>query len=104
MEEDHVSQALAKDRIYRVVFDTVRQDRLKEFCDADPATHSGTSQVIPNSRIPEDAWYRVEGRATDNPWEQYRNLRLWAAQDREFVRNVQLERLVMDNPRWVTDR
>lgn len=81
------------DQIYRVVFETVRQDRLHEFCNADPATHSHVSQTVPNSKIPDDAWYQVEGRVTADPWDQYRNLRLWSAEDREFVRNVRLERM-----------
>lgn len=89
------------DEIYRVVFETVRQDRLKEFLDADPATHRGTSQTVPNSQIPDDAWFEVEGRATDNPWGQFYTLRKWAGEDREFIRNVRLERLVLDNPVWV---
>lgn len=88
------------DAIYRVVFEMVRQDRLAEFMDADPATHRGTRQVVPNSKIPDDAWYQVHGKATVNPWNQYRTLREWAGADREFVRNVRLEKLNMDNPVW----
>lgn len=88
------------DAIYRVVFETVYQDRLAEFMNADPATHSNTSQVVRNSAIPEDAWYEVTGRATDNPWGQFYTLQKWEREDKEFVRKVRLERLVMDNPVW----
>jgi hypothetical protein len=79
--------------IYRVVFETVRQDRLKEFCNADPAHYTNVSQVVPNSAIPEDAWYEVRGIATEAPWDQHATLVQWAAADKEFVRNVRLEKL-----------
>jgi hypothetical protein len=83
---------------YRVRFETVDRDRIAEFCNRDPAKYHSRDvrQVVPNSEIPEDAWHPVTGIPTDHPWDQYSTLRLWAAEDREFVRNVWLERLVTE--------
>jgi hypothetical protein len=83
---------------YRVLFETVNLDRLAEFCDRDPARYRSRDvhQVVPNSEIPEDAWHPVTGVTTSDPWDQYGTLRLWAAEDREFVRNIRLERLAAE--------
>jgi hypothetical protein len=89
---------------YRVVFETVAAMRLKEFCDADPAYYSDTTQLVPNSAIPDDAWYEVTGNPTDDPWDQHATLTMWDAQDLHFVRKVRLEKLAAE-PVWeeVTD-
>lgn len=93
--------SLTRDEIYRVVFETVHTHRLAEFCDCDPATHHSRDvhQIVPNSQIPDDAWYEVKGRETDSPWQQYDQLRQWSAEDRQFVRNIRLEKLASP-PVW----
>lgn len=85
--------------IYRVLFETVRQDALRKYANADPAMFKNTTQTVPNSQIPDEDWHEVTGNATDNPWQQYNQLRKWVAEDREFVRNVRLQRMVSE-PEW----
>ena len=85
--------------IYRVLFETVNLPALRKYCNADPAMFKNTTQTVPNSQIPDEDWHPVQGRATDNPWQQYSQLRQWEAQDREFVRNVRLEKMISE-PQW----
>lgn len=86
---------------YRIVFETVDTMRLKEFTNRDPALYRSrdVKQVVPNSEIPDDAWHEVITEPTDDPWERHAVLVTWETQDREFVRNVRLERLVTE-PVW----
>jgi len=85
--------------IYRVRFETVATGALRRYCNADPAFYKNTTQLVPNSQIPDADWREVTGHETDNPWQQYNQLRVWEREDREFVRNVRLERLISD-PVW----
>jgi hypothetical protein len=85
--------------IYRVLFETVNQSALSKYCNADPVMFKNTTQMVPNSLIPDEDWHPVEGRATDNPWQQYNQLRLWEAEDREFIRNVRLQKMTSE-PQW----
>jgi hypothetical protein len=85
--------------IYRVLFETVNLPALRKYCNADPALFKNTTQTVPNSQIPDEDWHPVEGRATDSPWQQYNQLRQWEAGDREFVRNVRLEKMA-SAPIW----
>ena len=85
--------------IYRLSWETVKQVALVKYCDADPTFYKNVTQTVPNSQIPDEDWHEVQ-RETDNPWDQYRRLRQWAAEDREFVRNVRLERMASE-PQWV---
>lgn len=91
--------------IYRVRFEVVGQQALRKYSNADPLLYKNTTQTVPNSQIPDEDWHEVTGHETDNPWQQYNQLRAWEAADREFVRNVRLEKLVSE-PRWeaVNDR
>jgi hypothetical protein len=86
---------------YRILFETVNTDRLKEFTDRDPATHHSRDvhQTVPNSEIPDDAWHQVITDPTEDPWDQHAALVMWAAEDRDFVRKIRLERLVTE-PVW----
>lgn len=85
--------------IYRVLFETVNQSALRKYCNADPVMFKNTTQTVPNSQIPDEDWHEVTGRETDNPWQQYNQLRQWEAADEQFVRNVRLERMAGE-PRW----
>lgn len=85
--------------IYRVRFETVSQQALRKYSNADPLMYKNTTQTVPNSQIPDEDWHEVTGHETDNPWAQYNQLRKWDAEDREFIRNVRLERLV-SGPGW----
>lgn len=91
--------------IYRVRFETVYSDALRKYSNADPAMYKNTTQTVPNSQIPDEDWHEVTGHETDNPWQQYNQLRAWEAADKEFVRNVRLEKLASE-PKWepVNDR
>ena len=83
---------------YRILFETVWSGNLKKYMNADPAFYSHVTQTVPNSQIPDEDWHEVI-KETDNPWQQFSTLSLWAAQDKEFIRNVRLERLVRQ-PEW----
>jgi hypothetical protein len=85
--------------IYRVRFETVGQGALRKYCNADPVMYKNVTQTVPNSQIPDEDWHEVTGHETDNPWQQYNQLRAWDAADKEFIRNVRLEKLVSD-PEW----
>lgn len=85
---------------FRILFETVYQDKLRLYMDADPLIYSDVSQVVPNSEIPDEDWYEVISE-NDDPWDQYWALRQWAGEDQHFVRNVRVELLVME-PEWRT--
>lgn len=87
------------DTIFRIKFELVESDNLYKYSSADPRTHKNTIQTVPNSLIPDEDWKEVITHETDDPWQQYNSLKRWEAADREFVRNVRLERLVSE-PRW----
>jgi hypothetical protein len=86
-------------KIYRVLFETVNTSALHKYCNANPVMFENTTQTVPNSQIPDEDWHPVEGRATDNPWQQYSQLRQWVREDREFVRNVRLQKMTSE-PEW----
>lgn len=88
---------------YRIKFELVRQAALARYSNADPLFFTNTTQTVPNSQIPDEDWYEVTSRPTDNPWDQYRNLRLWDSQDTGFVRNVRLEQNT-EEPVWTPAR
>ena len=85
--------------IYRVRFETVAQGALRKYCNADPVFYKNTTQLVPNSQIPDEDWYEVTGHETDDPWQQFNQLVAWETEDREFIRNVRLEQLVSE-PKW----
>lgn len=82
-------------KAYRILFETVYQDRLKLYMNADPWYFRNVSQTVCNSQIPDEHWYATVSES-DNPWDQYLTLRKWASEDAHFVRNVRLERLVSE--------
>lgn len=86
--------------MYRIRFETVVQDHLKYYMNADPAYHGNVTQMVPNLQIPEHEWYEVK-RETSDPWDQFWTLRKWADAGEQFVRNVRLERLVTA-PEWAS--
>jgi hypothetical protein len=54
----------------------------------------------PNSEIPESEWGgTITTKPTNDPWDQYRTLKEWAAQGVGMVRNVRLEKATA--PTWV---
>jgi hypothetical protein len=84
--------------LYRLSWEMVDLSKLGLYSNADPALYKNTTQVVPNSEIPDEHWHPVQ-RQDAQPWEQYRTLKGWADADTGFVRNVQLE-LRVDEPRW----
>jgi len=84
--------------LYRLSWEMVRPSRTWAYSNADPTYYKNTTQVVPNSEIPDEDW-RPISKETDNPWAQYDTLKLWADSDFGFVRNVRLERMVGE-PRW----
>jgi hypothetical protein len=89
---------------YRISWEMVKQDCLHKYCNADPRHFKNVTQLVPNSEIPDEDWYSITTPETDDPWDQYYQLQRWAYANKEFVRNVKLERMV-NEPEWeeVTD-
>lgn len=83
---------------YRLSWEMVHQRSLHLFCNADPLYYKNVTQTVPNSQIPDEHWHPMS-KETGDPWQQYNTLRAWAEADKEFVRNVRLERQVSE-PRW----
>ncbi len=83
---------------YRLSFETVYTSALHKYCNADPAFYKNVTQITPNSQIPDEDWHLVT-RETDNPWDQAKVLKMWADQDKDFVRNIKLEKMVSE-PAW----
>jgi hypothetical protein len=83
---------------YRLSWEMVDMRSLHLFSNADPLYYKNTTQTVPNSKIPDEHWHPVS-KETSDPWSQYNTLRSWAEADKQFVRNVRLERQVSE-PRW----
>jgi hypothetical protein len=93
-----VEESAAHPDIYRLTWENVRLGELWRYSNADPALFKNTTQIVPNSQIPDEHWQETS-KETNNPWDQYQRLRSWADADTGFVRNVRLERQVTE-PRW----
>lgn len=76
--------------MYRLSWEMVSVVHLARFCSHDPTFYQYAQQIVPNSKIPDEYWRKVD-RTTDDPWQQYRQLQRWEKADKEFVRNVKLE-------------
>ena len=83
---------------YRIRFEGVKTSSLRRYMSADPRLHTDAVQTIPNSRIPDAEWFRVDTLPDDDPWGQYEQLKGWEDADRGFVRNVRLDKLITRNP------
>ena len=83
---------------YRLSWEMVGQRSLRLFCNADPLMYKNVTQTVPNSQIPDEHWHPVS-RETSDPWSQYHQLKAWADADKEFVRNVVLEKQDSE-PSW----
>lgn len=84
--------------MYRIVWEMVDLRQLVRYSSADPSLYKKTKQTVPNSLIPDDHWHVVT-RETDDPWDQYATLKEWSDGDREFVRNVRVEKMTT-SPSW----
>lgn len=84
--------------VYKITFETVNQDSLVKYCNADPRFFKNVTQTVPNSEIPDEDWHTVE-TTTEDPWDQHNQLVVWDMQDKEFVRNIQLYEQVRE-PEW----
>lgn len=84
---------------YRLSWEMVRLSSLGQFSNADPRVYANTAQTVPNSQIPDEHWHSIS-KETRDPWDQYRTLKQWADEDREFVRKVRLQKLAGE-PEWV---
>ena len=85
--------------IYRLSWEMVKQACLYKYCNADPTWHKNTTQIVPNSQIPDEDWYLIT-KETGDPWQQYHTLKRWASEDREFIRHVRLEQAEVNPPEW----
>lgn len=83
---------------YKLSFQTVKQGELYKYCNANPYFYKNVTQTVPNSQIPDEDWHTVT-KETDNPWDQARRLKIWADSDKEFVRNIKLEKMISE-PQW----
>lgn len=84
--------------MYRLSWESVRLNALWKYSNADPTFYKNTTQIVPNSQIPDEDWEPVS-RETDDPGGQWHTLKAWADADTGFVRNVVLEKAVSE-PTW----
>lgn len=84
--------------IYRLSWEMVDSHELWRFCNANPSFYKNTTQTVPNSLIPDQYW-RPVSKETVNPWQQALKLKEWSDADKEFIRNVKLEKMV-SKPSW----
>ena len=84
--------------LYRLTWEMTSLNFLHLYSNADPRYYKNTTQIAPNSEIPDEHWHEVS-RETDDPWQQYNQLKKWADADTGFVRNVRLEKQV-NEPEW----
>lgn len=88
---------------YRLSWDMVTTTYLHLYANADPLYYSNTTQIVPNSEIPDEHWHHVEKvrkPSDEDMTDQYRQLKEWADNDTGYVRNVKLERAVVPEPVW----
>lgn len=78
-------QAETHEHVYRVSFELVRPEVIARYTNRETRRQS-----VPSAQIPEQHWQRAE-RVTTDPWDQYRTLARWAAEESQHVRNVRLE-------------
>ena len=83
---------MSDEAVYRLAWEMVSLGELWRYSNANPMEYSGTTQTVPNSQIPDEHWHKLT-KDGSNPHEQYRQLKSWADDDREFVRNVTVTRL-----------
>lgn len=83
---------------YRLMFQGVKTSSLLRYMSGDPRHDQDAYQTVPNSQIPEPDWYTVATLPNDDPWGQHEQLKAWADNDRGFVRNIRLEKLITRNP------
>lgn len=86
-------------KVYRLSWEMVSLRELWRYSDADPTYYKNTTQIIPNSAIPDEHWHRIERNDT-NPFQQHSALKEWADADTGFVRNVVLEESVAAKFEW----
>lgn len=86
---------------YRLTFETVSTQHLGLYSNADPRWYKNTTQIVPNSEIPDEHWHEVSRVAEEltDVEDQYRTLKGWAEADEQFVRNIRLEQQVAE-PTW----
>lgn len=84
---------------YRLSWEMVRLTQLHKYCNADPLYYKNTTQIVPNSEIPDEDWQTVS-KETSDPWDQFHQLKEWANNDEQFIRNVKLEKMATA-PEWV---
>ena len=84
--------------MYRISWEHVSLGSLYKYSNADPTLYKNTTQIAPNSQIPDEDWHPIS-RETNSPWQQYNTLREWADADTGFVRNVKLEQMASE-PEW----
>jgi hypothetical protein len=90
---------LSNDYEWRLDFEIVKHGEMWRYSDADPRTHAGTTQTIPNSQIPDEHWTPLTTPA--GTLDQFHQLCRWAAKDREFVRKPMLYCRPIQPEAWV---
>lgn len=94
-----------KEGTYRLSWEMVKQTALVKYSNADPMFYSNTTQTVPNSEIPDEDWqvvgpveFTIPGN--EHRIDQWKTLTEWSMSDKQFVRNVKLERRV-GAPSWI---
>lgn len=93
----------------RIRFETVKMGELWRYCKVDPRLWKGTSQVVPNSQIPESSWSETPTERIGDPAgivDQALRLRHWISEDWGFVRDVAVTTLAgepVDLEAWVLE-
>jgi len=60
--------------------------------------YSGELPICKPSEVPEEYWTKTS-RETDNPWQQYNQLKAWVKSGTHLVRNVKLFK-AKNSPQW----
>ena len=58
----------------------------------------GDDPICKPEFVPDEFWAK-ESRETDDPWDQYHNLRKWQETGEQLIRNVKLYKMKA-NPEW----
>jgi hypothetical protein len=80
---------------YRLVFEIVDTNELHRYANADPRYYSNTTQMVPNSEIPNEHWRQVDRESDDieDLRDQYDKLKEWHDGDEGYVRNPRIEQM-----------
>ncbi len=85
--------------MFKLKWEMTKIDKLYKYSNADPMQYKNTTQIIPNSQIPDEDWKKVEKEDDISIMSQFKTLKRWEESDYGFVRNVKLYKMV-NKPKW----